>query len=139
MPEWLRYMDHTADEGIVVHAGTLPELYARAAWGMFSLIADLSGVRCRETRAVSVEAADREALMVRWLSELNIAHETSGYLFCTFDVTECSETEMQATVGGEKIDRARHVLLAEIKAVTYHMLEVRPCSQGWQASVLFDV
>jgi SHS2 domain-containing protein len=37
MPElqrsWLEEFDHTADAGIIVHAGDLPELFARTAWG----------------------------------------------------------------------------------------------------------
>ena len=39
-PDWLDYIEHTADEGIVVRAPDPATLYARAAWGMVSIVAD---------------------------------------------------------------------------------------------------
>ena len=33
-PEWLKFVDHTADAGIAVEAPDLVRLFERAAWGM---------------------------------------------------------------------------------------------------------
>ena len=139
IPPWIEYMDHTADAGIVVRAGTLPELYSRAAWGMCSLLTDMSTVRPETRTTVSVEATDREALMVRWLSELNFRHITQRTVFGVFDVRRVDETRLEAEVGGESIRPDRHIIFTEIKAVTYHLLEVAPESQGWRARVVFDL
>ena len=57
IPEWLDFVDHTADAGIVVQAADLKELFARAAWGMFSLITDMDAVRRAEMTRVSMPAA----------------------------------------------------------------------------------
>ena len=75
-PEWLEQIDHTADVGIMVRAGNLEALFARAAWGMFSVITDMGDVREVERREISLEAEDQEALLLRWLSELNYLHIT---------------------------------------------------------------
>src|SRR5687768_7194642 len=84
LPEWLEELEHTADTGIVVTAASLKELFGRAAWGMFSAITDLSAVQPKERSRVSVEAADQKALMVKWLSELNVQHITKHWLFSRF-------------------------------------------------------
>jgi len=36
-PEWLKFVDHTADAGIAVEAPDLARLFERAAWAMFSV------------------------------------------------------------------------------------------------------
>jgi SHS2 domain-containing protein len=134
-PPWLTFLDHTADEAVEVRAGSLRELYARAAWAMFLLLADVAAAKPDETVLVDVAAPDREALMVQWLSELNYLHQTRHLVFCSFEVTEVTDTHLVARVGG-----ARGVPVhKEIKAVTYHALRVAADGGGWHARVLFDV
>jgi SHS2 domain-containing protein len=136
---WLEPLDHTADEGIRVRARTLPLLFERAALGMFSLLTDLSAVKPAAERVVEVRAGDREALLVRWLSELNFLHQTEHLLFCRFQVSGELVSEGSAVVWGEPVDSARHWLKVEIKAVTFHHLSVRREQGVWIADVLFDV
>jgi SHS2 domain-containing protein len=68
---WLEPLDHTADCGIIVRARDMKELFVRAAWGMFSIITDMEAVKPARSETIVVIAPDREALLVRWLSELN--------------------------------------------------------------------
>jgi len=136
---WLERVEHTADEGVVVHAGGLRELFERAAWGMFACIADMERVRPHREVPVAVDAADREALLVQWLSELNRIHQTDGMLFCEFSVSELDDHRLRAAARGEPIDPKRHDLFLEVKGVTYHGLAIEETSGGWTARILFDV
>lgn len=138
-PAWLQRTEHTADEGVVVRAETRADLYARAAWAMFTLICDVEGVLRKDSLHVELEAPDAEALMVRWLSELNVLHETRGMLFRDFEVRTATGTRLIADVYGERMDPRRHTLYTEIKAVTYHGLSVQEHNGTWTAEVLFDV
>ena len=138
-PDWLVELDHTADAGIAVLAADLPELFARAAWGMFSLITDLAAVRPLHTTRLVITASDRQALLARWLSELNFRHVTQRALFCRFAVLELSEERLVADVSGEPCDLARHTVFTEIKAVTFHSLQIKPGPHGWRAEVIFDL
>ena len=132
-------MEHTADAGIVVHAADLPELFANAALGMFSLMADLAGVRETEVREIAVEARDRETLLVRWLTELLYYLDAEEMLFKRFEVQELSETALRARCFGERIDPERHRLHFGVKAVTRHLLRIEPEDGGYRATVLFDI
>lgn len=138
-PTWLELLEHTADEGITVHARNLRELFERAAWGMFWCITDMGPVRPAAECEVSVTAPDREALLIRWLAELNRLHHTDAMLFCRFRIVRLDEEGLQAQVAGEAIEPERHALYAEIKGVTFHGLSIDQEETGWRATVLFDV
>ncbi len=128
-------IEHTADVGIRAYGATVDELFAAAAEGLFSLIADLSKVRPVGEVEVRVEADDLKDLMVRWLSELLFVHETQNLLLCEFDVTVRGAV-LDARCRGEPIDKGRHELKLAIKAVTYHRLTVEPAKGV--AEVIFD-
>jgi SHS2 domain-containing protein len=132
-------IDHTADVGYRLAAPTLPELFAVAGRALFDAITELDSIRPQLERKIEVEAGDVEALLVAWLSELNFRCVTELELFCEFVIDAISPTSARATVRGEKIDPARHVIQTEIKAVTYHELFVREVEGGWEAQVIFDV
>ena len=138
-PEWLQPVEHTADAGIIVLANDPASLFARVAWGMFSILTDLRLVNPVRRETLTAEASDREALLVHWLSELNFRHVTRHELFCRFVITECDNQQLKAIVSGEKIDLERHVVFTEIKAITYHGLRIESSDAGWKAQVIFDL
>ena len=45
LPEWLEYVEHTADTGIRVWGPDAAAVLSRAAWGFFSLLVDPATVR----------------------------------------------------------------------------------------------
>jgi SHS2 domain-containing protein len=138
-PEWLTFVDHTADAGIAVEAPDLVQLFERAAYGMFFVITDLAAARATETSRISIEASDRVALLVRWLSELNYRHVTEHRIFSKFEVLALSQRHLEAEVSGEIFDPARHTIFTEIKAVTFHDLQLERDDRGWKAQIIFDL
>lgn len=140
MPEsFFAPIDHTADVGYRLFAPTLAELFVVAGRALFDAMIEVDSVELRLEREIEVAADDVEALFVAWLAELNFYCLTQLELYAEFKIAEISPTAMRATVRGEKIDPARHVIQTEIKAVTYHELYVRETSTGWEAQVIFDV
>ncbi len=133
------YIDHTADVGIKIYGDNLAELFANAALGLFDIIADLEKVSPNMERVIDVEASDQEALLVRWLSELNYLFLTGEVIYKEFTIKDLSQTKMMALVKGEKIDYNRHEIYTEVKAVTYHHLYIKEVSHGWEAQVIFDL
>jgi SHS2 domain-containing protein len=131
--------EHTADAGIVARGRDLPELFENAALGMFSLMAELAGVREREHREISVKGHDLETLMVQWLTELLYYLDAEDMLFSRFRVRRLSDGALEAEAFGEPIDRDRHELHFGIKAVTRHMLEVTGEDGGYRSRILFDI
>jgi SHS2 domain-containing protein len=132
-------IEHTADVGYKLFAPTLPELFGVAGRALFATIVELGSIKEAFSRSISATADDRENLLVAWLSELNYRFLVNHELFCAFNVETLTPTSIHATVRGQKIDHARHEILTEIKAVTYHGLYIRQNAEGWEAQVIFDV
>lgn len=134
----MRYeeIDHTADVGIRAYGSSANELFANAAEGLFSLIADLKSVKPIGEVEVRLTADDAPTLLLRWLSELLFVHETQHLLFSRFDA-DVSGTSLRGRARGEAIDKARHELKLLIKAVTRHRLLVD--TEKGIAEVIFDI
>lgn len=117
-------IDHTADVGIIAYGKDIKEAFANAAYGMFSLIADLDGVRETLSREVEIRSSDQEALLVDWLNELLYLFDVQHILFKRFEITELNQNTLKAKAYGEQVDTSRHQLKTAVKAATYHMLKI---------------
>jgi SHS2 domain-containing protein len=134
-----RFLDHTADLRIEVEGGTLEELFREAAAALFDVIVGLDSVEVREFREVRASGEDTKELLVDWLRELLYRFDGEGMVFSRFEITDFSGTGMRARCGGEPFDRRRHRIRHEIKAVTYHGLEIVERKGTLSVSVVFDI
>ena len=132
-------IDHTADVGIAAYGNDIREAFANAAYGMFSLIADLEGVvEDRISHKIDVQAPDQEALLVAWLNELLYLFDVDHVIFSRFEITELNQNRLQGMVYGERLDTSRHQLKTAVKAATYHMLKVEK-TNGFRVQVILDI
>jgi SHS2 domain-containing protein len=126
--------EHTADWELEVWAPTLSGLLEQAAHGMNSL----SGIRLagepHRERTIQIKAQDAEGLLVEFLQELLYLGQMEGLGFDTFDMYIDNLT-LSATLSGSPIDSIKK----EIKAVTYHNLEVKKTDEGVKTRIVFDV
>ncbi len=137
---WYRLLDHTGDLGFVVRAASLPGLYDAAVRALFDCILDVRTVRPARRRRVEIaDAADREDLLVRFLSELVFLHDARDWLFRGAEVETIEDTRVLARAVGERFDPARHVVERQVKAVTYHHLLLSEDRDGWSARVVLDL
>jgi SHS2 domain-containing protein len=141
MAEMKRFeiLNHTADIGIVVHGENLKALFENAGEAFFHLITDLGRVRCRIEKRIDIRGESLDRLMVDWLSELLYLHDVENLLFKGFKVKSVGEDGLKATVKGEPFQEGVHVIKTEVKAVTYHQIEVRQENRGWRARVILDL
>ena len=131
-------IDHTADIGIEVVSGNLPDLFRKTALALFDLLVGLDSIDLREQVTITVEAANLEELMVSWLGELLYLFDTDGWLFRDFQL-ELENTKITAKATGEVFNPQKHQVQYYIKAVTYHMLEITRKEDRWLARVIFDI
>jgi SHS2 domain-containing protein len=131
-------LPHTADTGLEATADTFPHLIAELALGMFELMADIRD--CPDDRSVdtTVEASSPEDLVVDVLSELLYLSETEGLHLCEFEVTVTGETSVWIEAAGIPTEDVE-MTGPPIKVVTYHQLAVSETTDGWTATVYFDV
>lgn len=119
-----RLIEHTADIGLVAYGKDLPEAFANAAYGMFSIIADLRRVKETESRVVEVTANDTEGLLFEWLNRLLYFFDVEMLLLKRFDIKKFDGTTLQTECWGEKFDSSRHTIKTGVKSATYYLLRV---------------
>jgi SHS2 domain-containing protein len=128
-------IEHTADLGIRVTAEDLPGLFREAGLALV----DILGARCPEGQnSVEVSAAglDRVDLLVRWLQELLYLVTVKGLRLHGITVQDLGEEQMKAVVQGAF---GNTPLEKEIKAVTYHGLDIVQSGSGYEAAIIFDI
>jgi SHS2 domain-containing protein len=131
--------EHTADLGLRIEAGSLPDLLIEAATGLFEIIAgDLAQIRPAREERFTIPGTDPTWLLFDWTAELHAAFELRRMLFCTFSVV-VNDSGLFAVAVGEPYDPAVHVLAHEIKAITQHELLVRQTPAGWLATLIVDI
>ena len=130
---------HTADKGIRAFGHDLKELFENAAFGMFSLMANLGKYTPVESRHVKVEAPDLESLLRNWLAELLYQFEVDRILFVGFEVRAIEDRRVEGIARGLPFDHDIEWLGSPVKAVTYHDLYVHRTDERWEAQVIVDV
>ncbi|MDY6954888.1 MAG: archease [Thermodesulfobacteriota bacterium] len=139
MPSAYEYIEHTGDLGFKVYGETLQALFVHGARALFEVLVSPETIEEKEERAVTVEAAALDELMVSWLGELLYLFDTQGLLLAGFEIETMTENRLEATVRGEPMDLQRHEIKTTIKAVTYHQLYVRKRNGAWEAQVILDL
>jgi SHS2 domain-containing protein len=132
-------LDHTADIGIIVYGEDLKALFENAGEAFFHLITDMKRVRRSVRRRIEIGKESLERLMVDWLSELLYLHDVEYLLFREFKIESVGEDGLRAMVRGEPFQKGVHVIKTEVKAVTYHQIEVRKENGRWRAQIIFDL
>lgn len=131
--------EHTADLGLRVHAPDLASLFAEAARGLFAVaLAEPASVRAAQRVQFDLGAEHEADLLLDWLSELIYTMEAHRLVLRDFDVA-VRGGRLTASAWGEPLDEDRHRPGAEIKAVTYHGLQLERRDDGWSAEVVLDI
>jgi SHS2 domain-containing protein len=128
-------VEHVADAALRVYGTDWSALLANAALGMFSLIADWNDAPLSAEREINLRSADRETLLVDWLTELLYLHEIEGVVYVDFDIVEASANALQAVASGTGRWRPK----TAIKAVTFNDLRIVKTEEGYVATIVFDI
>jgi SHS2 domain-containing protein len=130
--------EHTGDVGIDVIAASRHELFGRAIVALAHLMVAGEQVRAIETRTITVSGGDDCDLMHDLLAAALNLFLIEGFIWREA-ATIARDGELTARLSGERFDPARHEFRGELKAVTYHQLEVAPEADGkWRARIIFD-
>lgn len=138
-----RYLEDvaTADAAFEAEGSSLEELFKDAATAAFEVMVDTESVRPVLTRIIELKNEEVESLFFDWLSELVYLKDAEGMLFCRFKVKIKKNGcyELRAEASGDIVDQEKHRLRSDVKAVTYHMFEVKKTGKTWTARVVLDI
>ena len=133
-------LDHTADLGILVNGEDLESLFQNAAHAMLQIMMDFQPDQKGRTRNISVEASDLPDLMVHWLGEILYLFEGENQWVIGTKIYNITSVHLDAQIETIAFSSTRCEHLTEIKAVTYHRIEVLRDDTGvWKSRIIFDL
>ena len=128
---------HTADLEIRVWGDDLPALFVAAADGMVHL----SGVEEYEkgfsavNESITLDAMDYEGLLILFLEEILYRLTEDYMLFTVQKLSIKPDFTLTAKLKGTQVRAYER----DIKAVTYHRLNIRNTDQGFEVNIVFDI
>lgn len=131
--------DHTADIGIRVFAPALEGLIAPATDGLYAVIGEIAECGPEETVLLDFAGEDTATLLRDYLAELLRLFESSQRVIVEPQVTGFSTTRLRITARALRIDADQCIFHREVKAITYHELEIREVAGGFEATVIVDI
>jgi SHS2 domain-containing protein len=106
---------------------------------MFDVIINTVQVEPKVERKVEVKGNDLKSLMFNWLNELLVFVDGERLVFSKFKVKVDGENfRLNAECMGEEMNPNKHELRTEVKATTYHKLEIKK-DKLWRAQVILDI
>ena len=125
------YFDVTADIGFKAYGNDLNEAFENAGLAIFNIISDTSNVDSNITKSFEITSEDEVSLLYDYLEELLFYHEVDFMLFFFFfvEIKRIDDAfNLKAKIKGESINWDKHERKTEIKAITFHMMDVKKTS-----------
>ena len=133
------FLDHTADLGIIVTGSDLRDLFEKAAHAMMQIMIEKRPPGKTRSLQLSVSGGDYADLMVRWLGEILYLFQGEGKVVISVKISSITQSHINSTLQTIPFNPQQHEVLAEIKAVTYHRIEVVSENGRWKATIVFDL
>jgi SHS2 domain-containing protein len=122
---------------------TPEETFVSAGDATINVMVDaLDAIVPRESRSIALASDALDMLLFELLQEL-IYYKDAEQLLLRLHSLRIEDKDgsyrLLAEARGEKIDRERHPLNVDVKAVTLHRFAVERTPTGWRAAVILDI
>jgi SHS2 domain-containing protein len=123
-----RFLDHMTDAVIEAYGTTLEDAFENAAKALCDTMIDLKTVRPKREIKFSAKGNDLYSLLFDWLDKVMLLLVADGIAMSEFSVKikQCNNSYLlEGSTRGEPLQLDRHRYKVEIKAVTYHEMEIK--------------
>lgn len=132
-------VEHTADLALRAWAPDLRGLIEQAARGLIALLLAGEAPPAESTVEIRVQGDSAEELLHDALREVLLLAPLEGLVPVAVQVTAAEEGMASLVVDVAPVGASADLHLQEIKAVTYHGLQVERTARGLEVQVVFDV
>lgn len=133
------YFDVTADIGFYAFGKNLNEAFENAGLAIFNIISNTDTINPQKSIEFEITSEDEVSLLYDYLEELLFYHEVEFMLFSEFGI-EIDKINggyrLKAIIKGEDINWDKHERDCEIKAITFHQMEVNISDDVWLKAIV---
>ncbi len=134
-----RFFDHAADVGIALSAESLPDLFHTAVQGLMAWVGPPPDSADRVEEEICLNAEGLEELLVRWLQEILYLFQLKRVYWIEISGMTVAGNSAAGKIRGIPFNTDQALEYQEIKAVTYHQLQVREVNGFWLANIIIDI
>ena len=118
--------EHTADAGIEVEAVSLPEAFHEVSLAFTEIVTGGNLPQSKHSHVIELESTELDSLLVKFVSDLIFLFDTKDFLVgsAKVEIKVDSLFVLEGTLFGDTYNQSEHGYGVEIKAVSYHLLEV---------------
>jgi SHS2 domain-containing protein len=129
-----------ADSAFEAEGESLEELFEACAQATFEVMSDTQTVEAKKKEEIELKSENLDELLFNWLAELIYLKDFKTMFFSKYEIKieKPNGYKLKASVWGEPINVKKHKVKIDVKAVTYHHLEVKKTGNQWIAKVILD-
>lgn len=143
MTSTYKFIDHTADIAVEVSGNTFEELFLAALNSWKSSIIELSDhKRSKFERNINLKENSVEELLVSFLQELNYEFEIKKIFPLEIDkitIEKKNDYYLLTCNAGFGDILKQDDIKAEIKAITFHQLDIKKADDVYKTIIVFDI
>jgi len=129
-----------ADIAFEAESNSVDGLFETCATAMTDIMVDPKTLHPSTERKISLVSENLDRLLYDFMTELIFMKDVDSLLFRDFKVTVSpGGASLNAVARGEKIDRDKHHLRNDVKAVTMHLFGVKHQGKTWRTTVVLDI
>jgi len=129
-----------ADIAFEANSESVDGLFETCGMAITDIMVDPKTLRTTTERRLSLQSENLDRLLYDFMTELIVMKDVDSLLFGEFRVrVSPSGTTLEAVAKGEQIDRERHRLRNDVKAVTMHLFGVKHEGKTWGTTVVLDI
>lgn len=130
-------LEHTADIGIKIQGNNLEELFESGFYGVLSIVAKRRPLES-DSKVVELTSPDKESMLVDFLNEILYLINGENWLPAKIVKLNIDENNLKSVISGEKFS-STDIIKTEIKAATYHNINIKKNVDTWETNVVFDL
>lgn len=131
-----------ADIAFEAYGKDYNELFENCGLAIFEESADIKKIKANEKKKINLKSDNIEDLLFDFLSEILFLKDVHSMIFknSKVNITENKgKFKLKAELSGQNIDRIKHELRNDIKAITLHMFKIEKTKKGYKALFVVDV
>jgi SHS2 domain-containing protein len=136
-----KYLDHMTDAVIEAYGSTLEEAFENAAKGLNDTMIDLKDITADMEIPIKAEGHDLYELLFDWLDKVMLLLVADSIVMSEFavNIKKNNTYTLEAIAKGEKLNLTKHHYKVEIKAVTYHEMQIMQYNGTFTVRFLLDL
>jgi len=136
------YLEHMTDAYIEARGTTLDLAFSNAAKGFVDTAIHMDAVDMVESELITIKANNKFILLHDWLESILLKLYVENKVFRDFDVSISDYSSgfmLKANLMGEPLNIEKHKPKVEIKAITFHLMEINEAINDFTVKFILDL